>query len=231
MRFLFVLLLVSAPAFAQEWKNEAEAGVIVSTGNSRAQSLSGKQSSAYSWSANSVQLKSSFLQSKNLGVLSARRWGVGLRYEREVSRLWRFFWAEGVESDVFAGYKQRYASDLGAKYWIYRLEKEFEWFSELGYRYQIENRTNGQHARDSLVRTYSEAVRDWSATASSKLWVEYLPNLSNGRDWLLNAEFSSSFALNTTFALKLAYLVKYDNEPVNGKNTDTTYTTALIAKF
>lgn len=231
MKTLLLLLLCPLSSFAADWKNEAEAGVIISTGNSRAQSLSAKQASTYSWSANSLHFKSSFLQSKNLGVLSARRWDAGLRYEREVSRLWRFFLGQSVESDTFAGYKQRYASDVGGKYWIYRLEKQFEWFSELGYRYQMENRTNGQHARDSLVRSYTEAVRNWSESASSKFWVEYLPNLSNSRDWLLNSEISSSFALNNTFALKLAYLVKYDNQPVNVKNTDTTYTTSLIAKF
>ncbi|MGE3260328.1 MAG: YdiY family protein [Bacteriovoracia bacterium] len=230
MKFFFLLLL-AVPTFAAEWKNEGEAGVIISTGNSRAQSLSAKQASDYEWSANSAHVKGSFLQAKNQGQLSARRWDFGIRYERELSRMWRVFLGQSLESDRFAGYQQRYASDLGAKHWLYRVEKEWEWFAELGYRYQMENRTNGSRARDSLVRTYTEASRSWSETASSKLWLEYLPNLSRTRDWLLNGEFSSSFALNAVFAVKLAYLVRYDNEPVNAKNTDTTYTTALVAKF
>lgn len=230
MKFLFLLLL-SLPAFAGDWKGEGEAGVIVSTGNSETQSLSARESTEYTWSANTGQFKGSFLQSKNFGRLGARRWDLGLRYEREFSRMWRAFLAETLESDTFAGYKQRYATDLGAKHWLYRIDKEFEWFAELGYRYQWENRTNGSRAKSSLVRTYTEAERIWSETASTRLWVEYLPNLSRSRDWLLNGELSSRFAISSVFAVKLSYSLKYDNEPVNAKNTDTTYTTALVAKF
>ncbi|MGZ3692660.1 MAG: DUF481 domain-containing protein [Bdellovibrionota bacterium] len=229
--FLLLLVFISLPAMAGGWKNEDEVGVIVSTGNSRTQSLSAKQTTDYEWSSNSWHFKSSFLQSKNQGILNARRWDVGLRYEREFSHFWRAFTGETVESDPFAGYQQRYGTDIGAKYWIYREEKKFEWFTELGYRYQIENRTNGTQARDSLVRTYTEAERNWNPTASSKIWVEYLPNLSTGKAWQLNGEASSSFALYNAFSVKLAYLVKYNNSPTNAKKTDTTYTTGLLAKF
>jgi putative salt-induced outer membrane protein len=230
MKYL-LLFFLAIPAFAGSWKGEGEAGVIISTGNLRAQNLTAKQATGYEWGANSGLLKSSFLQAKNQGVLNARRWDTTLRYERAVSRLWRIFLGEGLESDVFAGYQQRYGTDLGAKYWIYKIEKSFEWSTELGYRYQIENRTNGTQARDSLVRTYTQAERNWTRTSSSKIWVEYLLNLSNGKAWLLNGEFSSSFALTSIFSVKLAYLVKYNNQPTNAQKTDTTYTTALLAKF
>jgi putative salt-induced outer membrane protein len=220
-----------SPAFAHEWKNESELGVVVVTGNSDTQSFNAKELTSYAWSANMFRLKGNFLQSKNRGALDARRWDAGLRYERNLSAIWSAYAGQSVESDRFAGYQQRHASDIGGKHWLYQLEKKFYWFAELGYRYQIENRTDGSKARNSILRAYTEANRDWKENFSSKVWLEYLPNLSNRRAWLFNGEASSSFALSTVFAVKIAYLLKYNNQPVNAKNTDTTYTTTLVAKF
>lgn len=227
----FLLFLLSTTAIAGEWKSEDEAGVIISTGNSRTQSLSAKEKTTYEWSLNTLDSKASYLESKNEGKLSALRWDAGLRYERSLGDRWRIFLGQSVESDTFAGYRQRHASDLGARRWFVKIEKEWEWFSELGYRYQIENRTDNSHLHSNIVRIYSEVSHQWSATSSSKYWIEYLPNFSHSQDWLLNSELSSSFAITSIFALKLAYLVKYNNHPVNAKNTDSTYTTALVAKF
>jgi putative salt-induced outer membrane protein len=136
-----------------------------------------------------------------------------------------------VESDKFAGFMQRYNTDVGAKYWIYHQEKIWEWFAELGYRYQSEHRVTGERAKSSLIRSYTEANRQWNERVSSRLWLEYLPNLTNSDAWLLNGEFSSSFLLNSIFAVKIAYLSKYQNRPTSPKKTDATYTTSLVAKF
>lgn len=225
------VILVLLPPARAEWKSESEAGVIVSSGNSRAQSTSVANSSSHAWEKDTLIFRGSFLQSKSQGVLSAYRWDSSLRYERSLSWLWHIFIGQGIESDRFAGFLQRYNSDLGAKYWIFRKENRFEWTVESGYRYQREHQVSGRWSHSSLLRLYSEANRSWNERVSSKGWVEYLPNLSNGRAWLLNSELSSSFLFHSVFAIKLAYLVKYQNQPISAKNTDTTYTTSLVAKF
>lgn len=234
MTFFVVLALIFSGAASAEYKNESEAGVVIATGNSRSQSLSFKQEVRYLWrEKNTISFKASFLQSKNLGVLNAKRWDSSLRYDRKLSEKFSAFIGQGVESDRFAGFLQRFNSDVGPRYVIYREEKKWDWISELGYRFSRERRMNGDRLSKNQVRAYTEISHQWSATASTKFWIEYLPNFSKTEDWAINSELSISAAVSAYLSVRLAYLVKYDNQPAPGatQKRDSLYTTSLVAKF
>lgn len=229
-----LIIFAFFPLFAAaEYKNESEAGVVISSGNSRSQSLSFKQNVSSIWSRNTLGFKGNFLQSKSFGVLSAKRWDLELRYDRKLNEKLSVFAAQGVESDRFAGFLQRYNSDIGPRYRVLEIEKKWLWLAELGYRYSRERRTNGERVSKDQVRAYTEINHQWSETAATKYWVEYLPNFSNTSDWAISSELSVSAAMNAHLSVKLAYLVKYDSQPAPGAldKTDTLYTTALVAKF
>jgi len=233
MKLFLIALLLALPAQA-EYKNESEAGVVIASGNSRSQSLSFKQDGKYLFGEkNTLGLKGAFLQSKSFGVLDAKRWDATLRYDRELNPSLSLFAAQGVESDRFAGFLQRYNSDIGPRYVIYREEKAWDWIAELGYRYSRERRLSGENVNKQQARLYTELSRSWSDTASSKLWVEYIPNFSNGTDWALNTELSTAAAISSYLSVKLAYLLKFVNQPAPGatQKRDTLYTTSLVAKF
>lgn len=227
-----LVFLFSGAAFA-EFKNESEAGVVITSGNSRTNTYNAKTITQYLFDKNTLRLEASYLQAKQSGVLSAENWLLGLRYERELSEKLSVFLGQSVESDPFAGFLQRYNSDLGAKYYLYKLEKNFVWFAEGGYRFTRENSTGGVHQNFQKARFYTEAEKFWSEATSTKLWVEYIPNFTVSQAWLLNGEASVASALNSTFSVKTAYLVRYNNRPPVAKadKTDTTFTTALVAKF
>lgn len=236
MTWLMSLFLISFPAFASTdvgFKNESEAGVVISSGNSRSQSLSFKEATTYGWSENMFSLKGSFLQTKSQGVLSAKKWDTTLRYDRELTRQFGVFAAQGVESDRFAGYRQRHNSDLGGTYEVLKEEDKWDWKAEAGYRYSKERRTDGTRDRKSQGRLYTDVERKWNSTVSTRYWIEYLPNFSQERDWLLNSEASMSVTLSKIFSMKTSYLVKYDNQPAvaGTKKSDRTFISSLVAKF
>jgi putative salt-induced outer membrane protein len=79
----------------------------------------------------------------------------------------------------------------------------------------------------------TELMRAWTKTFSTKYWVEFLPNLSDSAGYRLNTELSGNAALSEIFSIKLGYLIRYNNTPPAGaaKQTDSTFTTALVAKF
>jgi putative salt-induced outer membrane protein YdiY len=83
------------------------------------------------------------------------------------------------------------------------------------------------------LRLYVEANRDWNKACSSKLGIEYLPNFTISSDYQLNLNLSGTAAITEIFALKSAYEVKYRNVPVAPAvdQTDTQFTTAIVAKF
>lgn len=234
MKFLaLALLLVGASAHA-DWKNESEAGLVINYGNSDSQSLNAKHLSAYDWAGkNTLSAGGSFLRTKDKGAISAKRWDAILKYERALSDRFSLVASQNIESDRFAGYHHRYNTDVGPKYYFHKEEKKWEWFGEVGYRFTRENPVNDADKSYQKGRVYSEASWFWSDTGSTKFWVEFLPNFTEGRDWLLNSELSSSAAINSLLAFKVAYLIKYDNQPNKGvsKNTDGVVTTSLVAKF
>lgn len=230
--FAFFILLFSLPTYA-EWKNTSEAGVVVASGNSSAQTVNLKHKTAHNWETSVISLRGDYLQSKSNGVLSANIWLTELRYERGLGGRWSMVLAQSVEGDRFAGIKQRYNTDIGPKALLYFEENAWDWSAEIGYRFTRENQYNGNKISRHQARVFTDLKRTWSPTASSRLWAEYIPNFTDSSDWLLNSELSTSANLNSVLALKLAYLVKYDNKPATGipNKTDSVFTTALVATY
>jgi putative salt-induced outer membrane protein YdiY len=224
--------LFSAGARA-EVKSQAEAGVVSTTGNSRSQSYSVKDKTTLLGGPDSYVFEAHYLDSSANGVPSARNWLVGLRYEHAFSDFFSAFLSEQLEGDEFAGYLQRYNTDLGPKYYFAKREKDLIFFAEAGYRFTHENDVTGATQDLQKARLYSEAEKYWSPTFSTKLWVEYVPNFTVSENWLLNSAVSASAALNAVFALQVSYLLRYNNLPpvAAALKTDTTLTTALAAKF
>jgi putative salt-induced outer membrane protein len=211
--------------------SESEAGVVVTGGNTSTETFNFKQSNSYPWGLNVLKFNGKYLSTSSKDVSTARNWILALRYERELTQHVSVYLGQSVEADVFAGFTQRYNTDLGGKYYIIK-ETALYWDVEGGYRYSIENRLFNQ-AKQHYLRVYTEALRDWSKTFSTRVNLEYLPNLTESSDYQLNSELAASAAINETFAIKVSYLVKYRHlpPPPATETTDTQFTTSLVAKL
>ncbi len=241
MRFaLFALLLASSFAHAAETKpqlvpglaNETELGMVIASGNTRSQSTHANEAATYTFDANAIKLTGKYLLTTTSNVTTGKSWNLGLRYERALNDRLSVFLGQQVEGDAFAGYFQRYNTDAGLKAGIVK-DDTLEWFAEAGYRYTSEHKTTNVTKTSHYARVYTEANKQWNASVSSKLWVEYLPNFTTSTDWQLNSEASITALLTSIFSLKTAYGVKYDNDLNTGvlSHTDRLFTTALVAKF
>lgn len=242
MKFLLSLMIllsvlsISNFAMAEEklgWTNESLVGVVRVGGNSDSESYNGKQKTIYTLDSNAVTATAQYLETKTTGVQTGKAWDAALRYERIFSPLWSAFLQHGAESDTYAGYTQRDNSDIGAKYYMIQDDDE-KLFSELGYRYTKTLSSQAAPTKhESYGRAYVEYNRTFNASVSGKVWVEYLPNFTNSDAYLMNYEPSITVLMNSVFSLKMAYLVKYHNLTLapTEKKEDTTFTTALVAKF
>lgn len=236
-----VVGLVWTRVFAQEqvkqWSNESEASVVQVGGNTTSESYSVKSKTSYKQDANVVALTGRYLQTKSLGVETAKQWEALLRYEREVSANWAVFVQHGAESDWYAGYVQRDNTDFGTKYYFVKTEIE-TFLTEIGLRFTKtivagKNGTENVEDKFNAGRLYLEYGTKVNENVSAKAWIEYLPNLKDETAYLVNYEPSLSVMMSQTFSIKLAYLVKYHNRtrtPME-KKEDTSFTTALVAKF
>jgi putative salt-induced outer membrane protein len=229
--FALFLLLISGISHAQ-LTNESELGIASANGNTRTQTYAFKQLNDYKWEKNVASFKSRYLNASANGVETARYFMLGLRYEKELSNHFGIFLGETFEKDKFAGIDKRLMTDLGGKYRFIETET-MKFFSELGYRYMHEDRLDDSKAFSNYGRVYTEWEHKWNTNFSTKYWAEYLPNFTDNKDWLFNSELSMAAVLNNVFSLKSGILLRYDHSPAPGVlyETDTLFTTALVAKF
>lgn len=233
---LFSAILLTIPQFSKAengWKHESEASVVQVGGNTQSESYSAKQKTGFTLNQHALIAAGRYLQTKSGNTETAKSWEASLRYERMISELWSTFIQHGAESDFYAGFIQRDNTDVGGKYFFLKSDSD-QLFTEAGLRYSttIPSGRSGK-IYDSFGRIYSEYSRKVTDTLSAKFWAEYLPNFRESEAYLVNYEPSASVMLNQIFSLKLAYLVKYHNKtttPIE-KKEDTTFTTALVAKF
>jgi putative salt-induced outer membrane protein len=230
-----VLALVATilqTAFAADFTNESEAGIAVASGNTKSKNYNVKQASTYKFDNNVLKLDARYLNSYSNNNESARYIFAGLRYERILNERFSLFVAQGFESDKFAGYYLRQLTDVGAKYNIIK-EEMFHWLAEAGYRYTNEKLNSGSLNYKNSLRAYTELEKKWNPSVSTKYFLEYVPNMKEGKDYQINTELSVSAALASAFSIKSAYLLRYDHLPAATATTktDTLLTTALVAKF
>ncbi len=240
MKSLFISLLISLAfcmsASAQEkspWSHESEAAVVKVDGNTKSDSYSAKQKTVYTFDSNALTAAGRYLQTKAADIETAKSWEASLRYERLFSDAWSAFVQHGAESDAYAGYVQRDNTDIGGKYYFIKSDAR-NLFSELGARFTNTLPTGaGKKDNNTSGRLYAEYTDKLTETVSAKFWVEYLPNFKDSDAYLVNYEPSMSVMMSQVFSLKVAYLVKYHNKTVTAteKKEDTTFTTALVAKF
>lgn len=221
------------PTFAEaQLSNESELGIASANGNTKTQTYNLKQWNDYKWNMNVASFRSRYLNSKANNNETARYFMSGLKYERQLTSYLGWFAGETFEKDKFANIDKRLITDLGGKYRFIESESD-KVLTEIGYRYMNENRIDDTNAYSQYVRIYGEWESKWNTNFGTKYWVEYLPNITENKDWQFNTELSISAVITSLFNLKSGILVRYDHSPAKNVlyDTDTLFTTSLVAKF
>lgn len=226
------MCLFSVSAMAQ-LINESELALIQSGGNAEVQTTNAKTTNTYRWMKYSALFGGHYTYGETKDNVSVRNWDVNGKVEQEIRPNMSLVLGEIIEGNKFIGLKSRYNSDFGVKYYYTKTDTQ-NFFTELSYRYTIEDRYEPlENAYDHKARLYNEFDHKYSETLQYKLWLEYVPNFTEGKDYLVNGEASVTSILTTTFSLKVAYKGMYDNKPASSgfKNYDYLTTTSLVAKF
>lgn len=246
---IVVALLVSSVVVAAEknFKNESQAGIVVTGGNTNTEVFNLSTLSTWKTGEKSiVTFGGSYLEGSTEdlagnSVTTAKRWDGFARYDQVLNESWTLFIAQNIQSDKFSGFAQRYNTDLGARWTISKSENFYN-FLEAGMRYTIENNIDKTKAdqgfedgqrKDTKARLFYELGGNFNESVSGRFWIEYVPNFTESDDYLITFEPSITASLSKTFALKLAFLGLYDNQVniAGNKKFDYTYTTSVVASF
>ena len=234
MRFLVLLFCLLAVSAAHAvLTDESEVSLLNSGGNSKLQSYNVKTVNKYEFeNKDTYNFGGHYTYGEANSSLSARNWDVNNKYAKSLDNWMSIILGETIEGNKFQDVKVRYNSDLGLRYQLRKTERT-DWITEGSYRYTIEDRYVTDNVYQSKSRLYTEFNRKQSETMQWKLWLEYLPNFTDGHDWMMTGEASVTAIMTSLFSVKVAYKGLYDNQPAASglKNYDYITTTSLVAKF
>lgn len=231
MKFALFILLIPSIALAQ-YTNESEVSSVVTGGNSKVETYLFKTLNKYLHGDNTHQLSGLYTYGESRDEVSAREWNVNYKFDHVWTDHFGYYVGEVLEGYRFQGIKVRYNTDAGLKYYFTKSEKT-NFFTELGYRYSIEDRYYSETAYENKGRVFLEYNNKPNQNFSYRIWGEFLPNFTNSGDYLFIHEASVTSILTSRFSLKFAWRGIYDQEPIieGNKNYDFTYTTSLVARF
>lgn len=227
-----VALLVCSTSWAQEvepdWTGELGLSFLATSGNSDTQTLGLDLSFERKPDPWGVSFGARFHRAEQDGETTAERYSGLVRGERELGERWSTFATLSAESDEFAGYELRGVAEVGASYVVLHgpvhaleLDGGVTWTTE-----DFVERDDIDYLGAVLAARYG-----WKLSGSAALGqrLTCFPSFDEGDDWRLVSETSVTAALTSRLALKVGYLVRYDNEPVPGfDDTDTTTNVSLV---
>jgi putative salt-induced outer membrane protein len=218
----------------KKWVHESELAAVKVGGNVNSESYSIKQKTEYTANEKNIyQTEGRYLNSLNNGVQNGLSWEISFRYKRVYNEKFSVFLQHGAESNIFSGYIQRDISDLGARFVLFE-NQTHTFLSEIGIRNRYDlNVSQEERTISNNGRLYLEYKYQFNPSTSGRFWTEYSPNFTTKEAWLLNIEPSLLVNMSTFLKIKIAYFIKYQNQPavLTALKKDTTLTTSLVAVF
>ncbi|MCC6928476.1 MAG: DUF481 domain-containing protein [Gemmatimonadaceae bacterium] len=133
----------------------------------------------------------------------------------------------GYDRNTFAGISRRFEEALGLSAKLVTLASD-TWALEAGLAMNQQRATDGAEDSFASVRSATFYRHNFSKTAYFQQGVEFLPNLETSEDYRMNTESALVAPLSTHVAMKLGYVIRFDNLPEPGRNkSDRIFTTGL----
>ncbi len=229
-----VLLLLAGPANAQDeeerpWKNVADLSLVVTGGNSSVTTLSVSDKFTYAWERSEISLEGSALRtrtrdralSNSAGSVvvtetsrtTAEEYAARARYRYRIGDGLFAFTSAGWDRNELAGIENRYTVALGLGYLIIDRE-ETTLSANVGGDYTQENPVGGDERSFVGAQAEIDFSRQLTENATFDADLELLENLEDTEDLRANLAAAVTTSVSKTFAIKLSYLLKFDNQPV-----------------
>ena len=232
---LVLLVLMTAPLFAQgvpPSKGSLEFSYLETSGNTSSQSLLLAGKGEHAWENSKLEGEVKALYGKKDDVTSDKSWLVRLKYDKNLSELTYAFVSEVVERDVLKGIEIRYISMLGVgHYFLKNATDSFK--GEVSAGYTRENPVAPFPDRGfPVARLFGGYVHNFAEKTRFEQTVEYLPNLKEAKDYLINEESAFITSLMGNLAFKVSYAILYDNlPPPTFHKTDRLFKSSLLMTF
>lgn len=219
-----------SPETAPKWESSASAGFTLTQGNSDTILFTAQVLSQKKWDEHEIRLGADATYGENENVKSADGAHAFGQYNRLFTeRAFGYVRLDALH-DAIADVEYRVLLSPGAGYYFIKSETT-ALSAEAGpgfvYEKQGGETTGYITARlaERLEHKFNDNVRLWQS-------VEFLPQVDDLNNFLLNAEIGVEAKLTEKFSIKVFAVDNYDNEPAEGrKSNDIKVVTALAYTF
>ena len=228
--------IVTASAWADEppppWKGSVGLAYLETSGNTSSRTFSGELKVERNFSFSKLTLQGSAMYAESNDVTSDENWYGSLKYDQNLTERSYLYLLQKTERNTFQGIEFRYTYQGGLGYYLLNSSADVL-KAELGAGYIHEDQVNPFPDRGfPSARVFAGYTHNFTEKNRFDEWVEYLPNLKNGQDYLINEETAVITNLVGSLALKVSFTVAYDNEPPpDHEKSDRTFKTALLYTF
>lgn len=232
---LLIFSLLASPLFAEEssrWKGNIEISYLQTDGNTESQTFAGGAKAERSFKRAQLTGEARGLYGKKEGITSVKSWFTGLKYDQNLTSRTSVFLLETVERNTLKGIDFRYGHQGGIGYYFIKTETD-TLKGEVGAGYVKEDRVDPlKDVGYGSARVFAGYLHAFTEQTRFEQTVEYLPNLSDSEDYIINDETAFITNLMGKFAFKTSFAVTFDHLPPPGfEKTDRVFKTALLYIF
>ena len=218
---------VSAAEADDAWKTTLALGVNATDGNSDSAQANIDLTAQRKRQADELLLGARYAYGETSDVITTRNGKLGAQYNRLFSAQWYGYLNTSLSYDDIAELDRRFIFGPGVGYYFFK-DKAASLGVEFGVAY-IEEKVAGVEDDVVALRLAERYERALSETA--KVWqsLEYLPQVDDSDNYLLNFEIGVEATLTSSTNLRVALTDRYDNRPAPGREeNDAALNVALV---
>jgi hypothetical protein len=234
MKIAFFLLFFTSNLYANI-TNQSELSVVAARGNNNFATYRAKTETKFDYAKFNVSAGGDYTLAtiSDPEVEVARNWDLFVKAGRYLNPKFDVFGRSVIEGNEFAGIESRVNTDIGFTFIRHKTETlKLEY--ELAYRYSVEDPMEGLAVHyDNRIYAKVTYGNVFNENLSYHFWLEVIPNLTRGEDYVIAFAPSIQSKMTTHFSLKVEIEHLYDNLPAIStlRKHDTAFTTSFLANF
>lgn len=226
-----------APARVRSWELVSDLGFVNTAGNSNVTSVNvGDRFVVRSQDKRRIFTQIfALIYGKSEGETTANNWRASVKYEHAITQRVFLYALAGVDRNRLAGIARRFEEGPGIIVKLLTGPRN-DLDLEAGVSFIQQRSTDEVSDNVAAARAAAAFKHRFTEKAYFGQAFELLRNLEVGRDYRINTESTIVAPISRTFALKVAYVIRFDNTPQvtaarTFKKTDRTFTSGIQITF
>jgi putative salt-induced outer membrane protein len=221
--------LAAAPSHAADWKGKGELGLVISRGNSDADTLNAKIDAGTELGQWTHTVGFSALRATTEDVTTADRYELRGQSNYKLTDRSYLFGALRYEDDEFSAYNYQATASGGYGYKFIDTERT-KFVGQIGAGYRVaEVQLTGEQENEAVAR--GDILFQHQITPTTKIIEKFLVEAGSSNTFLQN-ELAVEVKMTEKLALSVAYTVRHNTEvPAGIEKTDQLTTANIVFAF